>query len=98
MNFNDTAEEAAFRTEVKAFIEQECPAGIRRRGFRAAFGGGGWDDIHMERDEYFRINGAWIQKMADRGWIAPACLVAQECAELRAAARPKVVDDSRGPR
>jgi|CXWL01.1.fsa_nt_gi alkylation response protein AidB-like acyl-CoA dehydrogenase len=72
MNFNDTAEEASFRTEVKAFIEQECPPGIRRRGFRAAFGGGGWDDIHMDRDEYFRTNGAWVQKMADRGWIAPA--------------------------
>ncbi len=72
MNFNDTAEEAAFRTEVKAFIEGECPPGIRRRGFRAAFGGGGWDDIHMDRDEYFRTNGAWVQKMADRGWIAPA--------------------------
>ena len=51
--FNDTPAEAAFRTEVRAFIENECPAGIKRRGFRAAFGGGGWDDIHMSREEYF---------------------------------------------
>ncbi len=72
MDFNDTPKEAIFRTEMRSFIEQECPAGIRRRGFRAAFGGGGWDDIHMERDEYFRINGAWVQKLADRGLIAPA--------------------------
>jgi alkylation response protein AidB-like acyl-CoA dehydrogenase len=72
MDFNDTAEEAAFRAEVRSFIEQECPPGIRRRGFRAAFGGGGWDDIHMDRAEYFRINGAWVQKLAERGWIAPA--------------------------
>ncbi len=61
-----------FRTEVRAFIEAECPEGIRRRGFRAAFGGGGWDDIHMDRKEYVERNGAWVQKLADRGWIAPA--------------------------
>ena len=72
MDFNDTPAEAAFRTEVRAFIENECPPGIRRRGFRAAFGGGGWDDLHMDRAEYFARNGEWVKKLADRGWIAPA--------------------------
>jgi alkylation response protein AidB-like acyl-CoA dehydrogenase len=72
MDFTDTPEEAAFRDEVRAFIEQECPPGIRRRGFRAAFGGGGWDDIHMSREEYFARNGDWVKKLSDRGWIAPA--------------------------
>jgi alkylation response protein AidB-like acyl-CoA dehydrogenase len=72
MDFHDTPEEAAFRAEVRAFIENECPPGIRRRGFRAAFGGGGWDDIHMDRAEYFKRNGEWVKKLADRGWIAPA--------------------------
>jgi alkylation response protein AidB-like acyl-CoA dehydrogenase len=72
MDFRDTPTEAAFRREVRAFIENECPPGIRRRGFRAAFGGGGWDDIHMPRDEYFKRNGEWIKKMSERGWIAPA--------------------------
>ena len=72
MDFNDTPPEAAFRSEVRAFIESECPPGIRRRGFRAAFGGGGWDDIRMERSEYFKRNGEWAKKLADRGWIAPA--------------------------
>jgi alkylation response protein AidB-like acyl-CoA dehydrogenase len=72
MEFTDTPQEAAFRAEMRAFIEQECPAGIRRRGFRAAFGGGGWDDIHMSREEYFARNGDWVKKLADRGLIAPA--------------------------
>ena len=72
MDFRDTPEEAAFRTQVRQFIEAECPPGIKRRGFRAAFGGGGWDDIHMDRAEYFRINGAWVKKLAEKGWIAPA--------------------------
>ena len=67
MDFRDTPEEATFRTEVRSFIEQECPPEIRRRGFRAAFGGGGWDDIHMSREEYFKRNGAWVKKMSDRG-------------------------------
>ena len=72
MEFTDTPQEASFRAEMRAFIEQECPEGIRRRGFRAAFGGGGWDDIHMSREEYFARNGAWVKKLADRGLIAPA--------------------------
>jgi alkylation response protein AidB-like acyl-CoA dehydrogenase len=72
MDFRDTPQEASFRTEVRAFIENECPPGIKRRGIRAAFGGGGWDDIHMPRDEYFKRNGEWVKKLADRGWVAPA--------------------------
>ena len=72
MDFNDTPAEAAFRAEVRAFIANECPPSIKRRGFRAAFGGGGWDDIHMSREEYFARNGEWVKKLANRGWIAPA--------------------------
>jgi alkylation response protein AidB-like acyl-CoA dehydrogenase len=72
MDFHDTPAEAAFRTEVRAFIENECPPGIRRRGFGAMFGGGGWDDIRMSTDEYRERNGAWVKKLSDHGWIAPA--------------------------
>ena len=50
MDFNDTPTEAAFRSEVRAFIENECPAAIKRRGFRAAFGGGGWDEEGLGND------------------------------------------------
>jgi alkylation response protein AidB-like acyl-CoA dehydrogenase len=72
MDFNDTPEEAAFRAEVSAFIRDECPPGISRRGFGAMFGGGGWDDIRMGTDEYRKLNADWAKKLAERGWIAPA--------------------------
>jgi alkylation response protein AidB-like acyl-CoA dehydrogenase len=72
MDFRDTPVEAAFRAEVRAFIEQECPAGIKRRGLRAAFGGGAWDDVRMSRPEYFARNAEWVKKLAKHGWIAPA--------------------------
>jgi alkylation response protein AidB-like acyl-CoA dehydrogenase len=62
MNFADNTEEAAFRTEVREFIEKELPASVKdselaERGmFRGAF----------ERLKETR------QKLASRGWIAPA--------------------------
>jgi alkylation response protein AidB-like acyl-CoA dehydrogenase len=72
MDFRDTPEEATFRREIRAFIAGECPAGIKRRGLGAMFGGGGWDDIRLSTDEYRALNAAWAKKLADRGWIAPA--------------------------
>ena len=73
MDFHDAPEEAAFRTEVRAFIRDECPAGISRRGFGATFGGGGWDDLaHGDGRVLRRSNAEWVKKLADRGWIAPA--------------------------
>ncbi|MBI5283493.1 MAG: acyl-CoA dehydrogenase family protein [Chloroflexi bacterium] len=72
MDFQDTPEEAAFRTTVRAFIEHECPSGIKRRGLGAMFGGGGWDDIRLSTDEYRQMNAAWVKKLSDHGWIAPA--------------------------
>ncbi len=72
MDFHDTPEEATFRGQVRAFIAQECPAGIKRRGFGAMFGGGGWDDIRLSTDEYRVLNAGWAKILADRGWIAPA--------------------------
>jgi alkylation response protein AidB-like acyl-CoA dehydrogenase len=72
MDFNDTPPEAAFRAEVRAFIDGECPAGIKRRGFRAAFGGGGYTDRSTTRQEYFALSATWVKKLSARGWIAPA--------------------------
>jgi alkylation response protein AidB-like acyl-CoA dehydrogenase len=72
MDFFDTREEAAFRTEVRAFIDEQCPPGIRRRGFGAMFGGGGWDDIRMGTDEYRKANFDWAKKLAARNWVVPA--------------------------
>jgi len=72
MDFHDTPEEAAFRAEVRAFIDAECPPSIRRRGLHAMFGGGGWDDIRLSTDEYRQLNATWAKKLAEKGWIAPA--------------------------
>ena len=72
MDFQDTTQEAKFRGEVRDFITSECPTGIRRRGFGAMFGGGGWDDIRMGTEESRKLNAEWAKKLAARGWIAPA--------------------------
>jgi alkylation response protein AidB-like acyl-CoA dehydrogenase len=72
MDFFDTPDEAVFRTEVQQFIATECPPGIRRRGFGAMFGGGGWDDIRLGTDEYRKLNADWAKKLAQKGWIVPA--------------------------
>ncbi|MBF6600879.1 MAG: acyl-CoA dehydrogenase family protein [Dehalococcoidia bacterium] len=72
MDFHDSAPEASFRSEVRAFIAGQCPPGIRRRGLGAMFGGGGWDDIRLGTEAYRQLNADWAKKLADRGWIAPA--------------------------
>ena len=59
MNYHDTPEEAAFRTEVREFIEKEAPKNMDR-GAEGMFGGGGqrWRE--------------WVKKLEDRHWVAPA--------------------------
>ncbi len=59
MNYNDTPDEAAFRTEVRNFIETEAPKNLAR-GEGMGFGGAGnaWKQ--------------WVKKLADRHWVAPA--------------------------
>ncbi len=64
MQFRDSPEEAAFRQEVRSFIETECPPelkGSTRRG--AGYGEGGTVSEAMR---------TWRRKLASRGWIAPA--------------------------
>jgi alkylation response protein AidB-like acyl-CoA dehydrogenase len=60
MDFRDTGEEAAFRTEVRAFIEQEAPKPAKGVSGEEALVG------NWERNQ------EWFKKLADRGWIAPA--------------------------
>ena len=57
MNYNDTPDEAVFRKEVRAFIQNEAPKNMARG---EGYGGGGsaWD--------------TWVAKLAERGWVAPA--------------------------
>jgi alkylation response protein AidB-like acyl-CoA dehydrogenase len=64
MDFHDPPEDAAFRAEVRSFIVRELPDGLRNtHSVRSSFEPGGWG-----RD----VGDAWRQKLAGRGWIAPA--------------------------
>jgi alkylation response protein AidB-like acyl-CoA dehydrogenase len=61
MDFKDTPEEAAFRQEVRSFVQKELPDRFR--------------DTRLEREELimmFDALGEWRQKLAKKGWIAPA--------------------------
>ncbi|MCC7364703.1 MAG: acyl-CoA dehydrogenase family protein [Dehalococcoidia bacterium] len=57
MEFRDTPDEAAFRTEIRNFIATEQPKDAPR---------GAADPFAMEGTR------AWLKKLADRNWIAPA--------------------------
>ena len=73
MDFRDSPQEAAFRTEVATFIETECPAELRRGGVRGAmFGGGGGAAAAGTSLQGLReASRGWQRKLADRGWAAP---------------------------
>jgi alkylation response protein AidB-like acyl-CoA dehydrogenase len=66
VDFRDTAEDAAFRKEVQAFIATEHRPGDgeeARSAYQAASQGG---PEAMERYQ------KWMKKLASKGWIAPA--------------------------
>ncbi len=60
MDFVDAPDEAAFRSEVRTFIEQEAP--------KPAKGVSGEEALVANWDE----NQAWFKKLGNKGWIAPA--------------------------
>ena len=62
MNFGDNTEEAAFRDEVRAFIKNELPEDAQD---------GELAERGMYRGAFERLKGV-RQKLAGRGWIAPA--------------------------
>ena len=64
MEFSDAPEEAAFRAEVRSFIEQELDDDVRS-------GKGIWSSFDTKRDAGRSTKG-WRKKLADRAWIAPA--------------------------
>ena len=61
MNFADAPEEAAFRTEVRAFIQKEAP--------KPKKGADGNEESFMNR---WQENQEWFKKLGQKGWIAPA--------------------------
>jgi alkylation response protein AidB-like acyl-CoA dehydrogenase len=59
MDLNFTAEETAFREQVRSFMKEKLPADIRRK----VLGG-----LIVERDDYVR----WQRILHEQGWGAPA--------------------------
>src|ERR1044071_7303075 len=63
MRINDSPEEANWRAEVRNFLDKELPESIRIKN--RSVGGVG-----------FRLDGGdyavWREKLASKGWIAPA--------------------------
>ena len=67
MDFRDTPEEAAFRHEVREFIDTELPE--RFRGISMSpMGGGEGGDLRSRFEELKE----WRKRLAGKGWIAPA--------------------------
>ena len=62
MDFRDSPEEAAFRTEVQEFLKQELADDARQPDESVLGVGTGEDPKDME----------WLKKLATRGWVAPA--------------------------
>jgi alkylation response protein AidB-like acyl-CoA dehydrogenase len=78
MDFNDTPEEAAWRKEVRDFLEKEYPDEFRGRGPLRGPGGGGGDGEDtgegLFRDSSKKSSplDRWRASLSSRGWVAPA--------------------------
>jgi alkylation response protein AidB-like acyl-CoA dehydrogenase len=84
MRFTDTAEEASWRAEVRDFLEKELPAEFKRRnrisdapfaGYESGAAAPGRQTAQAGGSGFKLEGGArgeWRQKLAQRGWIAPA--------------------------
>jgi alkylation response protein AidB-like acyl-CoA dehydrogenase len=66
--FADSPEEAAFRKEVREFIQNECPEPLKGVNRRMGGGEGGV----FGAPEFAEAMRTWRQRLAKRGWIAPA--------------------------
>ena len=60
MEFRDTPEEAAFRTEVRSFIGKQLPSQLRGMGME-----------EMTSDEHADALKGWRKSLSGNGWIAP---------------------------
>ena len=79
MDFNDTAEEAAWRKEVRDFLEKEYPDEFRgrgpRRGARTEADGDGDDSgegLFRDSSKQSTPLDRWRGALSTRGWVAPA--------------------------
>jgi alkylation response protein AidB-like acyl-CoA dehydrogenase len=75
MDWNDTQEQAAFRTQVRSFIQQRLPAYYRSEQHRLAVleapeNDWQWDMVHGS-DEAKAAASEWSKALAEKGWSAP---------------------------
>ena len=70
VDFVDTPQQAAFRAEVRAFVEERCP---RELIDEARYVGslGGEQTGPMSQEERERLVDRWRDALVERGWIAP---------------------------
>ena len=76
MDWNDTPEQIAFRTEVRAFIDEHLPDYYRRIAESEPKSGydAGYDwmaDRKSDNPEVHDAAWSWTKALAERGWLAP---------------------------
>ncbi|MDO9443954.1 MAG: acyl-CoA dehydrogenase family protein, partial [Dehalococcoidia bacterium] len=70
MDWNDSPEQAAFRTTVQDFIKTKLPA--RYQGGEGDDFEGGWSlDRRSENPEHRQAAQDWVKALAANGWVAP---------------------------
>jgi alkylation response protein AidB-like acyl-CoA dehydrogenase len=71
VEFTDTEEQAAFRTEVREFVAREHPQALADDAIYSV--GLGGDQIGAVRGEERReLSRSWREALVEKGWIAPA--------------------------
>ncbi|MCC6238561.1 MAG: acyl-CoA dehydrogenase family protein, partial [Dehalococcoidia bacterium] len=72
MDWSDTAEQAAFRAEVRGVIEEHLPRRYRRQAEQAHAGERVWEFDRKSEDAAARTAAVeWANALAARGWVAP---------------------------
>jgi alkylation response protein AidB-like acyl-CoA dehydrogenase len=64
MNFDDTPQEAVFRTEAKAWIDANAPSEFEAELSKASLG-----RIKLQKHDIVEVAKAWQKKKADGGWV-----------------------------
>ena len=73
MDWGDTAEQAAFRAEVREFVEARLPERYRNDPFDSGEHFVQWVfDRYSEEPELREAAREWASALAERGWVAPA--------------------------
>ena len=71
MDWNDNEEQAAFRNEVKTFLQEKLPDRYKNGGDDDEFEGGWQADRLSDNAEVAASAKAWSDALASKGWIAP---------------------------